>query len=166
MSGATLRKYLAVATAAQLALAGCSTPDRLPAVPTASELRTTQGLGPIRFLVSRETGSFAAEAQSALAKEKAWLASQGKGPQFPTAYFLAISGGGDNGAFGSGVLNGWTASGTRPEFKVVTGVSTGALIAPFAFMGPKYDYVRQEGLYDHRAEEHFQEAPYHALLSG
>ena len=62
-------------------------------------------------------------------------------PQLPTAYFLAISGGGDNGAFGSGFLNGWTASGTRPEFKVVTGVSTGALIAPFAFMGPKYDYV-------------------------
>jgi predicted acylesterase/phospholipase RssA len=55
--------------------------------------------------------------------------------------FLAISGGGDNGAFGAGLLNGWTAAGTRPEFKVVTGVSTGALIAPFAFLGPKYDYV-------------------------
>jgi hypothetical protein len=50
-------------------------------------------------------------------------------------------GGGDNGAYGAGFLNGWTASGTRPEFKVVTGVSTGALIAPFAFLGPKYDYV-------------------------
>jgi predicted acylesterase/phospholipase RssA len=55
--------------------------------------------------------------------------------------FLAVSGGGDNGAYGAGFLNGWTASGTRPEFKVVTGVSTGALIAPFAFLGPKYDYV-------------------------
>ena len=55
--------------------------------------------------------------------------------------FLAISGGGDNGAYGAGFLNGWTAAGTRPEFKAVTGVSTGALIAPFAFLGPKYDYV-------------------------
>jgi predicted acylesterase/phospholipase RssA len=59
----------------------------------------------------------------------------------PPAYYLAISGGGDNGAYGAGFLNGWTAAGTRPEFKVVTGVSTGALIAPFAFLGPKYDYV-------------------------
>ncbi len=55
------------------------------------------------------------------------------------AYFLAISGGGDNGAFGSGLLNGWTALGTRPQFKIVTGVSTGALIAPFAFLGSAYD---------------------------
>ena len=67
--------------------------------------------------------------------------SQGHAGELPPAYFLAISGGGDNGAYGAGFLNGWTASGTRPEFKVVTGISTGALIAPFAFLGPKYDYV-------------------------
>ena len=52
---------------------------------------------------------------------------------------LAISGGSDNGAFTAGFLNGWTKAGTRPEFKLVTGVSTGALIAPFAFLGPAYD---------------------------
>ena len=69
------------------------------------------------------------------------MSSQGHTGELPPAYFLAISGGGDNGAYGAGFLNGWTASGTRPEFKVVTGVSTGALIAPFAFLGPKYDYV-------------------------
>ena len=49
--------------------------------------------------------------------------------------YLALSGGGADGAYGAGVLNGWTASGTRPEFTVVSGVSTGALIAPFAFLG-------------------------------
>jgi hypothetical protein len=54
-------------------------------------------------------------------------------------YYLAVSGGGDNGAFGAGLLNGWSELGTRPTFKVVTGVSTGALIAPFAFLGPAYD---------------------------
>ncbi|MFN4142141.1 patatin-like phospholipase family protein [Aestuariivirga sp.] len=53
--------------------------------------------------------------------------------------FLAVSGGGSNGAFGAGLLSGWTSSGTRPEFTVVTGVSTGSLIAPFAFLGPPYD---------------------------
>ncbi|MBY0226835.1 MAG: patatin-like phospholipase family protein [Hyphomicrobium sp.] len=54
------------------------------------------------------------------------------------ANFLAISGGGGDGAFSAGFLNGWSAKG-RPEFEVVTGVSTGALIAPFAFLGPAYD---------------------------
>jgi predicted patatin/cPLA2 family phospholipase len=52
---------------------------------------------------------------------------------------LALSGGGDNGAFGAGVLCGWTQHGDRPRFKLVTGISTGALIAPFAFLGSEYD---------------------------
>ena len=53
--------------------------------------------------------------------------------------YLAISGGGARGAFGAGLLNGWTAAGTRPEFTIVTGVSTGGILAPFAFLGPEYD---------------------------
>lgn len=57
----------------------------------------------------------------------------------PVANFLAISGGGEDGAFGAGLLTGWTAAGTRPQFDIVTGVSTGALIAPFAFLGPGKD---------------------------
>ena len=44
--------------------------------------------------------------------------------------YLVLSGGGQNGAFGAGLLNGWTKAGTRPDFRIVTGVSTGALIAP------------------------------------
>ncbi|WP_058483819.1 patatin-like phospholipase family protein [Legionella spiritensis] len=52
---------------------------------------------------------------------------------------LVISGGADYGAFGAGLLNGWTRSGGRPTFTTVTGISTGALIAPLAFAGPKYD---------------------------
>jgi predicted acylesterase/phospholipase RssA len=53
--------------------------------------------------------------------------------------YLAISGGGANGAFGAGLLVGWTEAGDRPAFDLVTGISTGALIAPFAYLGPKYD---------------------------
>jgi hypothetical protein len=53
--------------------------------------------------------------------------------------WLAISGGGSDGAYGGGVLAGWTESGSRPEFAVVTGASIGALIAPFAFLGSRYD---------------------------
>lgn len=56
-----------------------------------------------------------------------------------TVSVLAISGGGGDGAFGAGLLYGWTAAGDRPSFKMVTGVSTGALTAPFAFLGPAYD---------------------------
>jgi hypothetical protein len=52
---------------------------------------------------------------------------------------LAISGGAYDGAYGAGVINGWTASGNRPKFAIVTGVSAGALIAPLAFLGPDYD---------------------------
>jgi len=52
---------------------------------------------------------------------------------------LAVSGGGEDGAFGAGLLCGWSQQGSRPVFEVVTGVSTGALIAPFAYLGPAYD---------------------------
>lgn len=57
----------------------------------------------------------------------------------PKYAVLSISGGGADGAFGAGFLNGWTRAGTRPEFKIVSGISTGALIAPFAFLGADYD---------------------------
>jgi hypothetical protein len=56
-----------------------------------------------------------------------------------TGAILALSGGGANGAFGAGVLVGWTEAGTRPQFDIVTGISTGALTAPFAFLGPEWD---------------------------
>jgi predicted acylesterase/phospholipase RssA len=52
---------------------------------------------------------------------------------------LALSGGGADGAFGAGLLAGWSVAGSRPEFNVVTGVSTGALMAPFVFLGSEYD---------------------------
>ena len=59
--------------------------------------------------------------------------------RLPPINILAISGGGDDGAFAAGLLAGWGVHGDRPQFKVVTGISAGALIAPFAFLGPAYD---------------------------
>jgi hypothetical protein len=53
--------------------------------------------------------------------------------------WLILSTGGEDGAFGAGLLGGWSKAGARPEFSLVTGVSTGALIAPFAFLGARYD---------------------------
>jgi hypothetical protein len=60
-------------------------------------------------------------------------------PGHPPRNVLCLSGGGSYGAYSAGVLVGWTERGDRPCFDVVTGISTGALIAPFAFLGPKYD---------------------------
>jgi predicted acylesterase/phospholipase RssA len=53
--------------------------------------------------------------------------------------WLALSGGGADGAYGAGLLTGWSQSGNRPEFAVVTGSSIGGLIAPYAFLGPRFD---------------------------
>lgn len=57
---------------------------------------------------------------------------------------LCISGGSANGAYGAGLLKGWSASGTRPKFKVVTGVSTGAITSSMAFLGKDYDDMAEQ----------------------
>ncbi|WP_251702232.1 patatin-like phospholipase family protein [Metapseudomonas boanensis] len=124
-----------------LLLQGCTVaPTRLPAVPDDLTARAEiPGMPGVRYVGGGDMTEFTRIGIQALQREQAYLAKQGhKGP-LPPAVYLAISGGGDNGAFAVGVLNGWTSTGTRPEFKLVTGISTGALIAPFAFLGPKYD---------------------------
>jgi predicted acylesterase/phospholipase RssA len=73
---------------------------------------------------------------AALKKKYADLASRGAPAK---AHLLALSGGADDGAFGAGLLVGWGARSDRPEFDLVTGVSAGALVAPFAFLGHAYD---------------------------
>jgi predicted patatin/cPLA2 family phospholipase len=70
--------------------------------------------------------------------KKAGLLNDKNGKQIDRSY-LALSGGGDDGAFGAGLLVGWSQRGDRPQFAIVTGVSTGALSAPFAFLGSEYD---------------------------
>ena len=67
--------------------------------------------------------------------------------------YLALSGGGENGAFTAGLLAGWTAAGDRPEFTLVTGISTGALIAPYAFLGPDYDETIKEVYTNYAADD-------------
>ena len=67
--------------------------------------------------------------------------------------YLAISGGGSEGAFGAGLLVGWSKSGRRPKFDIVTGVSTGALAAPFVFLGPQYDEQLREVYTSHSTKQ-------------
>jgi hypothetical protein len=123
-------------------LGACALPTRGPAVPAALTDQATVlgGLTNARYFADTQIPALTQEAYAALDRERAQL-----GPvaarRLPPANFLAVSGGGDNGAFGAGLLIGWTERGDRPQFKLVTGVSTGALIAPFAFLGPGYDGV-------------------------
>jgi hypothetical protein len=98
----------------------------------------------VRYFARGDLEGMGQDAIEALQREQAaWTATGHRGP-LPPANFLAVSGGGDDGAYGAGLLCGWTEQGTRPEFKVVTGVSTGALTAPFAFLGPRYDAQLRE----------------------
>jgi predicted acylesterase/phospholipase RssA len=113
-----------VLLAAVFILAGCSSLPRTPY--TASEAASAEvlDLGELRRYADEPASMF-------LRTDVSYRAG-------PLSY-LALSGGGADGAYGAGVLNGWTAAGTRPKFAAVSGVSTGALIAPFAFLGPAYD---------------------------
>jgi predicted patatin/cPLA2 family phospholipase len=72
------------------------------------------------------------------------LMSLGAERHQPVSNLLAISGGAGDGAFGAGLLVGWSDAGTRPAFDLVTGVSSGALIAPFAFLGREHDSQLRE----------------------
>src|SRR5919109_3040509 len=120
--------------------AGCASPERLPSVPDKDTFRAQPlGIANARFFPTVQLDEMIAEGHRSLERERQALGLIDADAPLPPAYFLAISGGGDNGAFGSGVLVGWTEAGDRPAFRMVTGVSTGALIAPFAFLGPEYD---------------------------
>ena len=121
-------------------LSSCAAPGRRPAVPEGLVDRAEiPGMAAIRTWSDELSDEFLAELMRAAKLELDLRKAAGETGPLPLAQFLAISGGGANGAYGAGLLCGWTAAGTRPEFKLVTGISTGALTAPFAFLGPKYD---------------------------
>jgi hypothetical protein len=75
--------------------------------------------------------------------------------------WLAMSGGGADGAFAAGVLTGWSQAGNRPEFTVVSGASIGALIAPYAFLGAKYDEELRSAITTITAADIFEDRPTH-----
>ena len=96
------------------------------------------GLPNERFFLAYGTQPLLAEFQAAGQRQRRALGLEPDAP-LPEVQLLAVSGGGENGAFGAGLLCGWSEQGTRPVFELVTGVSTGALTAPFAYLGPAYD---------------------------
>jgi predicted acylesterase/phospholipase RssA len=113
-----------------LVLGACSTLPRIPYAPTDEASSRVLDLSGLRRYTDDPASTFVKDTDGRF----------GPGP----LTYLALSGGGADGAYGAGVLNGWTSTGTRPRFSVVSGVSTGALIAPFAFLGPSYDATLKE----------------------
>jgi predicted acylesterase/phospholipase RssA len=122
-------------------LTGCATgPDRIAVPAQLSSDASVPGLADVR--VWGDTHFSEALLKAELPRLKAKYQSRevvkaGAAP--PISNLLALSGGADDGAFGAGLLVGWSEKGSRPEFDLVTGISAGALIAPFAFLGRNHD---------------------------
>lgn len=128
---------ISIFIALTLALQSCASAPPRNAVPEEQVGRATIPGGSIARMWGDQMPADA-EARFELIREQ--LASNDDEDVFTRPhYYLSISGGGANGAFGAGLLKGWSESGTRPEMTIVTGISTGALIAPFAFLGSDYD---------------------------
>jgi predicted acylesterase/phospholipase RssA len=108
-----------------LALVGCAGITRVPFTSQEQSVATIPGISGARLWADDPTIGTGQRVVSPLALKQ------------PTV--LALSGGGAYAAFGAGLLNGWSARGTRPQFTIVTGASSGALIAPFAFLGTDQD---------------------------
>jgi hypothetical protein len=115
-----------------VAIGACSGPGRNPIPIEHLSEATIPNLPDVRYWANTPPKKL----EEILVEIEAQRQASGVGKELIT---LALSGGADNGAFGAGLLKGWSDLGTRPEFTVVTGVSTGALTAPFAFLGPTYD---------------------------
>src|SRR5512136_473332 len=144
---------LGICALVSVGVGGCATLERLPAVSYAQAKNTDIfDIPDARFYVSesKQILDLSIRASQRL--------SQTRGAS-TNRYFLAISGGGDDGAFGAGLLVGWTDRGDRPVFDVVTGVSTGSLSAPFAFLGQKYDAQLKEIYTDTTGNDIFVRRP-------
>jgi len=132
-----MRNALLVA-AVLLAAAACSTPSRNPVPEDLAPVAQVPGFTGIRAYGGAPDEAFTMSFAESMRSEST--------EDFPrdadghrTYPLLMISAGGARGAYGAGLLCGLTKAGRRPAFKVVTGVSTGALLAPFAMAGPEYD---------------------------
>ena len=148
------RRFRASAVAAAItfvlagACSGCLHPESTPfPTPAASGLNTRDLIDPVAQDEADDlnpTGQLAATAERLRKDRQQKLSDQSKNEggvaaTRPDRNILCLSGGGSFGAYTAGVLVGWSERGNRPCFDVVTGISTGALIAPSAFLGPKYD---------------------------
>jgi len=135
-----LARLLLVAVICLLPLvSGCGNKVMRRALPVehATPMARIEGFPRVRFWADGNDPAFMRRVVDLAGRYQAGFSDQRNNADKRTMLFL--SGGGADGAFGAGLLKGWSERGDRPVFRIVTGVSTGALIAPFAFLGSKYD---------------------------
>jgi hypothetical protein len=149
--------------AAALSIPACSSlHNRNPIPPDLKETAQIAGFERVRFFADAPPPRWAERVGQPRAALKA---------SFPALFgrehtYLAVSGGGQDGAFGAGLLKGWTEHGDRPEFSLVTGISTGALIAPLAFLGPDYDPALEEIFTAYETDDLLEDRPILGIVFG
>ncbi len=133
------RRSICVIGLISIIVSGCATIAPRNVLPQADAGQIElQGFHNIRFWGDASARDIRAIMMADTPKAEA-MASLGGERHPPLSNLLAISGGAEDGAFGAGLLVGWSDAGTRPVFDLVTGISSGALIAPFAFLGREHD---------------------------
>jgi predicted acylesterase/phospholipase RssA len=148
-------------------LQGCATSQMYHAVPAQlSEAAQIPDMNNVRLWGDAGAETTARLFRAEAPRIKAKYAARAKAGRPLESNILALSGGADDGAFGSGLLVGWGERGTRPEFDLVTGVSTGALIAPFVFIGRDYDPQLAEIFVKYRGEDIYKANILTGVLGG
>lgn len=133
--------YFAGSLIGLMLLAGCSAIPRNAVPESLTEDTNLISLDNVRFFGDALPEDARQVVRKKVDQSIAGRPEEWNGDRIIDVNLLIITGGGPDGAFGAGLLNGMTDGKNRLEFEVVTGVSTGALIAPFAFLGPEYDSV-------------------------
>jgi len=126
----------ATAATLLLLLVGCTSIKRQPVPINDLDRAIIPGMAGVRDWGDEPSENFQ---NDLIQSERDAREANGSAPGTQPKSVLVLSGGGSNGAFGAGYLKGWSQAATRPTFKLVTGISTGALIAPYAFLGQEYD---------------------------
>ena len=143
-------------------LSGCATTRH--AVPSNLENEAfIPGMKEVRVFGDDPDKAFVKDLEQSFKQESSDEYRKGMFKVYPV---LFLSGGGSNGAYGAGLLNGWSETGKRPKFKVITGISTGALISTFAFLGKDYDAPLKEFYTSYSTKDFVKQKGPLAIITG
>lgn len=148
-------------------LGGCAAVGSLAPVPARlADASHIAGMPGIRTWGDDGADAVASFLKSEGSAIKARYAERARSGKALDSHMLALSGGGDDGVFSAGVLTGWSSQGSRPTFDLVTGISAGSLVAPFAFLGDSHDKDLGRIFLNHGGEDIFQQTVLSGVFGG